>query len=137
MTENYIIVTPLPPLTSEERTIDLSTQIYKISRPLDDPQQETKYQFAWINKPSTIEYALCVDLDAMIPVSPEKDLAPLIALLGDNVPPEEIARIVAEIDNQNPVRFGDIIPTETPVWDRAYMEANGWFEVPLAEIIPN
>ena len=130
MTENYIIVAPLPPLTSGERCIDLSTQIYKISRPLDDPEQITQYQFSWIIHPDTNDYALIVDLDAMIPVSPDKDLAPLIALLGDNIPPEEIAQIIATIDNQNPVRFGDIVPVEVTIRDTQYMIDNGW-------IVPN
>lgn len=129
MTQNYIIVTELPPLTSGERCIDLSKQIYKISRPLDDPEQITQYQFSWIIHPNTIDYALVVDLDAMIPVSPDKNLADLIALLGNNIPPEEIAQIVLTIDNQNPVRFGDIVPVEVPIRDEQYMIDNGWIVV--------
>lgn len=129
MSQNYIIVTPLPPLTSGERCIDLSKQIYKISRPLDDPEQITQYQFSWIIHPNTVDYALVVDLDAMIPVSPDKNLADLIALLGDNIPPEEIAQIVETINNQNPVRFGDIIPVEVPIRDEQYMIDNGWIVI--------
>ena len=126
---NYIIVTPLPPLNSGERCIDLSIQIYKISRPLNDPEQITQFQFGWIIHPNTVDYALVVDLDAMIPVSPDKNLADLIALLGPNIPQAEIDQIVLTIDNQNPVRFGDIIPVEVPVRDEQYMIDNGWIEV--------
>jgi hypothetical protein len=126
MEQNYIIITPLPLLTSEQRCIDLSIQIYKISRPLDDPEQITQYQFGWLVNPNGIDYALIVDLDAMIPVSPDKNLADLIALLGDNIPPEEIAQIVATINNQNPVRFGDIVPVEVSIRDEQYMIDNGW-----------
>lgn len=129
MTNNFIIVAPLAPLTSEERCIDLSKQIYKISRPLNDPEQVTQFQFGWINKPDTTDYALQVDLDAMIPVSPDKNLADLIALLGPDIPQAEIDQIVATIDGQNPVRFGDIIPVEITVHDEQYMIDNGWIVV--------
>ena len=126
MAQNYIIVRAIPPLSSMDRCIDLSTQIYKISRPLDDPEQITQYQFSWLVNPNGIDYALIVDLNAMIPVSPDKNLADLIALMGPDVPQSEINQIVTTINNQNPVRFADIIPVEVPIRSEQYMIDNGW-----------
>ena len=121
----YIKVTPLAPYTSEERCKAFSKELFKISRPVSNPEDVTCYLFGWINKGD--EYAMQVDMDYQIYVHPEKNLQYIVSLLNEMTTPEEVANITAMINQSTHIRFGDIIPSYVPINTKEELEAEGWF----------
>lgn len=121
----YIKVTPLGQYTSEQRCIAFSRELFKISRPVSDPDDVSMYLFGWVNKGD--EYAMQVDMDYEIYVHPDKNLQFIVSLLNEITTPEEVANITTMIDQATHIRFGDIIPAYVPLSTREDLEAEGWF----------
>jgi len=130
----YIKVKPDSTRTSYERALEISKELFNISRPLPikDEHDATQYLFGWIEHPSPIDNittALCIDdINQIIPVHPDKDLTALIALFEDLTQQERDA-LAGYISSQQSFPFANIIPSDTQVFTHEEMDADGWFPI--------
>ncbi len=122
---NYIIVNASETLTSKERCELFSRELFKISKPVNQPDDVSMYLFGWINKEDL--YALQVDLEYSIYVHPDKDLTTLISLLNPSATTEEIEIITQSIDGASHIPFSEILPSYVQVKTKEELEADGWF----------
>jgi len=116
---NYLIVPPEGGLTSEERAVAISRQLYCITRPesIQNPDEANFNLFSSVINPTTGEAALSIILDWLIYVNAAVDLTELQALFP-LMPEAEKDALTTTITTSPTVVFDTIIPTEC---------ANGWF----------
>jgi hypothetical protein len=135
----YIKVRPDSTRTSYERALEISKELFNISRPLPikDEHDETQYLFGWIEHPNStddITTALCInDINQIIPVHPDKDLTALIGLFEELTQQEKDA-LASYISSQQSFPFANIIPSDTQVFTHEEMDADGWFPI-IEEIV--
>jgi hypothetical protein len=128
----YIKVNPDSTRTSYERALEISKELFNISRPVavKDEHDATQYLFGWIEHPNPIDNittALCIDdINQTIPVHPDKDLTALIALFEELTQQERDA-LAGYISSQQSFPFANIIPSNTQVYTQEEMDADGWF----------
>jgi vacuolar-type H+-ATPase subunit F/Vma7 len=128
----YIKVRPDSTRTSYERALEISKELFNISRPvtIKGEHDATQYMFGWIEHPNPIDNvttALCIDdINQIIPVHPDKDLTALIALFED-LTEQERDSLASYISSQQSFPFVNIIPSNTQVYTEEEMDADGWF----------
>jgi hypothetical protein len=76
-----------------------------------------------------IQFALQVDTEYNIPVSPLATLEKLITLMLE-LSEVEIRQLSSYVLNAQSFPFGAIVPSTTTVRDQAYMIEHGWFPEP-------
>lgn len=125
---NYIIIQPEADMTSADRAVAITEELFRVSRPESarHANDVSRYVFGWIDHPENGERALSVDLDYNIHVHPDNNLDALIALFPE-VPEAERTQLSQFISSASNFRFGDIIPSTATVRDQQHMEANAWF----------
>jgi hypothetical protein len=128
----YIKVLPQAGLTSEERAIAISRELFRIQRPINQQNDSTLYLFGWIKHPTqdpnyteVVDTALEVDVNQVIYVHPDNDLTNLIALFPE-LTQEEKDGLAAFIESQANFMFQYIIPSDVTVFDEAQMKSSGW-----------
>ena len=123
----YIIVLPEGTLTSEHRAKAITRELYNITAPLvtQEPYQKDGTVFGVIEHPDGIQFALQVDTEYNIPVSPWATLEKLVSLFPE-LTQEERFSLQSYILTNEKVSFGSIIPSTTIVRDQDYMIENGW-----------
>jgi len=130
----YIKVNPDSTRTSYERALEISKELFNISRPVavKDEHDATQYLFGWIEHPNPIDHittALCIDdINQTIPVHPDKDLTALVALFEELTQQERDA-LAGYISSQQSFPFANIIPSNTQVYTQEEMDAGGWFPI--------
>ncbi len=131
---NYIIIEPEANMTSADRAVAITEELFRVSRPdsARHPKDVSRYVFGWMDHPENGERALSVDLDYNIYVHPDNNLDALIALFPE-VPEEERAQLSEFISGSDNFRFGDIIPSTATVRDQQHMQDNGWFPEEITE----
>jgi len=124
----YIIVLPEGTLTSEHRAKAITRELYNITAPLvtQEPYQKDGTVFGVIEHPDGIQFALQVDTEYNIPVSPLATLEKLITLMLE-LSEVEIRQLSSYVLNAQSFPFGAIVPSTTTVRDEAYMIEHGWF----------
>jgi hypothetical protein len=135
----YIKVLPQGGLTSEQRSISISRELFRIQRPIDQQNDGTLYLFEWVKHPTQdpayqniVNVALSVDLSEVIYVHPENNLTNLIALFPE-LSQQERDGLAAFIESQQSFPFQYIIPQGTTVFTYDEMKDSGWF--PEEEIL--
>jgi hypothetical protein len=125
---NYIIVQPEADMTSADRAVAITEELFRVSRPdsVRSAADVSRYIFGWVDHPTSGERALTVDVDYTINVHPDNNLDTLLSLFPE-VPEAERTQLSQAIASANSFRFGDIIPSTATVRDQQYMEDNGWF----------
>ena len=133
MSAQYIKVLPQAGLTSEQRAIAISRELFRIQRPIDQQSDATLYLFGWVNYPTkdpnytdTVNVALEVDLNQVIYVHPDNDLTNLIALFPELSEAEKEA-LVDYIENSASFQFMYIVPSGVKVYTYEEMKEDGWF----------
>ena len=136
MNAQYIKVLPQAGLTSEERAIAISRELFRIQRPIDQQNDATLYLFGWIKHPTkdstyqdTVNAALQIDTNQVIYVHPDNDLTNLIALFPELSQAEKDG-LAAFIESQQMFLFKYIIPSDVTVFTEAEMKAAGWLPDP-------
>jgi len=131
--QNYIKVLPQAGLTSEERAIAITRELFRIQRPIDQQNDATLYLFAWTKHPTkdpnyidTVNAALQIDTNHIIYVHPNNDLTNLIALFPELSQAEKDG-LAAFIESQQSFPFQYIIPQGTTVFTYEQMKNAGWF----------
>ena len=76
--------------------------------------------------PDGIQHALQVDLDYIIPVSPQATIEKLVSLFPE-LNEQERFNLASYVLNNQEFPFGNIVPSITTVRDYDYMVENGWF----------
>jgi hypothetical protein len=132
MNAQYIKVLPQAGLTSEERAIAISRELFRIQRPINQQNDATLYLFGWVMHPTkdsnyvdTVNAALQIDTNQIIYVHPDNDLTNLIALLPELSQTEKDG-LAAFIESQQMFLFKYIIPSDVTVFTEAEMKAAGW-----------
>jgi hypothetical protein len=136
MNAQYIKVLPQAGLTSEQRAIAISRELFRIQRPIDQQNDATLYLFGWIKHPTkdsnyvdTVNAALQIDTNQVIYVHPDNDLTNLIALFPELSQAEKDG-LAAFIESQQMFLFKYIIPSDVNVFTEAEMKAAGWLPEP-------
>jgi hypothetical protein len=129
----FIKVLPQGGLTSEQRSISISRELFRIQRPIDQQNDGTLYLFEWVKHPTQdpayqniVNVALSVDLSEVIYVHPENNLINLIALFPELSQAEKDG-LAAFIESQQSFLFQYIIPQDTTVFTYEQMKDAGWF----------
>lgn len=132
----YIKVLPQSGLTSEQRAIAITRELFRIQRPIDQQNDATLYLFGWVKHPTqdpnyteVVDTALQVDVNQVIYVHPDNDLTNLIALFPE-LSQAERDGLAAFIESQASFLFQYIIPSDVTVFDEAQMKAAGWLPEP-------
>ncbi len=125
---SYIIVLPEGFLTSEVRTKSITRELYNITVPvaIQEEYQKDATVFGVITHPDGIQHALQVDLDYVIPVSPQATIEKLVSLFPE-LSEQERFNLASYVLNNHEFPFGNIVPSTTTVRDYEYMVENGWF----------
>jgi hypothetical protein len=136
MNAQYIKVLPQAGLTSEERAIAISRELFRIQRPINQQNDATLYLFGWVKHPTkdsnyvdTVNAALQIDTNQVIYVHPDNDLTNLIALFPE-LSQAERDGLAAFIESQQMFLFKYIIPSDVTVFTDAEMKAAGWLPDP-------
>ena len=136
MNAQYIKVLPQAGLTSEERAIAISRELFRIQRPIDQQNDATLYLFGWIKHPTkdpnytdTVNVSLQIDSNQVIYVHPDNDLTNLIALLPELSQAEKDG-LAAFIESQQMFLFKYIIPSDVNIFTEAEMKQAGWLPEP-------
>ena len=124
----YIIVLPEGFLTSEVRAKSITRELYNITVPvaIQEEYQKDATVFGVITHPDGIQHALQVDLDYIIPVSPQATIEKLVSLFPELSETERFNLSSYVLNNQE-FPFGNIVPSTTTIRDYDYMVENGWF----------
>jgi hypothetical protein len=125
---SYIIVLPEGFLTSEVRAKSITRELYNITVPvaIQEEYQKDATVFGVITHPDGIQHALQVDLDYIIPVSPQATIEKLVSLFPE-LNEQERFNLASYVLNNHEFPFGNIVPSTTTVRDHDYMVENGWF----------
>lgn len=136
MNAQYIKVLPQAGLTSEERAIAISRELFRIQRPINQQNDATLYLFGWVKHPTkdpnytdTVNAALQMDTNQVIYVHPDNDLTNLIALFPE-LSQAERDGLAAFIESQQMFLFKYIIPSDVTVFTEAEMKQAGWLPDP-------
>ena len=136
MNAQYIKVLPQAGLTSEQRAIAISRELFRIQRPINQQNDATLYLFGWIKHPTrdttyadTVNAALQIDTNQVIYVHPDNDLTNLIALFPE-LSQAERDGLAAFIESQQMFLFKYIIPSDVTVFTEDQMKAAGWLPDP-------
>jgi hypothetical protein len=133
MNAQYIKVLPQSGLTSEQRAIAISRELFRIQRPIDQQNDATLYLFGWIKHPTkdpnyidTLNAALQINTNQVIYVHPENNLTNLIALFPELSQAEKDG-LAAFIESQQSFEFRYIVPSGVKVYTYEEMKEDGWF----------
>jgi hypothetical protein len=124
----YVIILPLPHLTSEARAYAISRELYNVTVPLlvQEDYQKDGHVFGVVKHPDGIQCALHVDPEYVIPVHPLATLEKLVTLFPE-IPETERTALQSFVLHNKAFLFGHIIPSTSTLRDDQYMIDNGWF----------
>ena len=131
----YIIILPLPHLTSEQRAYGISRELYNITVPLaiQEDYHKDGIVFGVVKHQDGMQAALQVDTEYIIPVHPLATLEKLVSLFPE-VPEQERTQLHSYVLHNSAFPFGAIIPSTSTVRDMQYMQDNGWFPNDLEDV---
>ena len=124
----YIIILPLPHMTSEQRAYSISRELYNITVPLtiQEDYQHDGHVFGVVKHPDGMQAALHIDTDYLIPVHPLATLEKLVTLFPE-IPEQERTMLQSFVLHNRAFPFGMIVPSTSTIRDYAYMVEQGWF----------
>ena len=124
----YIIILPLPHLTSEARAYGISRELYNITVPLTIQEDYHKdgTVFTVVKHPDGIQAALHIDTDYLIPVHPLATLEKLVTLFPE-IPEQERTMLQSFVLHNRAFPFGMIVPSTSTIRDYESMVEQGWF----------
>lgn len=128
MSTVYLPVTARLNLTSEQRALGISKELYnlKVPKNLHEPGRVTTMLLAVIQHPTTGQWACVGDTDLAIAVHPERDLNALVALFPQ-LTTEERSAMTYYIATSDVVLFQYLMPSDAEILTQAEAEAAGWF----------
>ena len=124
----YIIILPLPHMTSEARAYGISRELYNITVPLaiQEDYHKDGIVFGVVKHPDGIQAALQIDTEYLIPVHPLATLEKLVTLFPE-IPESERTMLQSFVLHNRAFPFGMIVPSTSTIRDYAYMVEQGWF----------
>lgn len=125
----YLPVVPRLGLTSHERGLAISRELFNLSVPkhLHAPDQcSTMLLEVRQNDSDPEQYALVGEDDHVIPVHPERDVTALVALFPQ-LSEEERSQLTYYIATSSSVVFGNLLPSDSTQLTQQQAEALGWF----------
>jgi hypothetical protein len=125
----YLPVVPRLGLTSHERGLAISRELFNLGTPkhLHAPDQATTMLLeVRQNDSDPDEWALVGDEDHEILVHPQRDVTALVALFPQ-LSEEERSRLTYYIATSTSVTFGNLLPSDSTQLTQQQAEALGWF----------
>jgi len=125
----YLPVVPRLGLTSEERGLAISRELFNLTLPrhLQPPGQTSIYALELIENASNAgQWALVGDHDHVIDIHPERDVAALVSLFPQ-LSEEERSQLTYYITTSDSVTFGNLLPSDATQLTLAQAQALGWF----------
>lgn len=125
----FLPVVPRLGLTSEERGLAISRELFNLSVPKHlhaVDQGSTMLLEVLQNDSDPDEWAIVGDEDHEITVHPERDVTALVALFPQ-LSEEERSRLTYYIATSRSVTFGNLLPSDSTQLTRQQAEALGWF----------
>jgi len=124
----YIIIVPLPHLTSEARAYNISRELYNITVPLAIQEEYHKdgTVFGVVKHQDGFQAALQIDTEYLIPVHPLATLEKLVTLFPE-IPESERTMLQSFVLHNRAFSFGMIVPSTSTIRDYEYMVEQGWF----------
>ena len=124
---NYIVISNEVDGTSAERAENINRELYKISRPANDPNDGTLYMFGTYED-GLGNVAIGYEDTDKIPVHELADVTPLKQTLIYSASETELNNLEAYLLSKKGsfIYFKDIIPSSIIIRDYAYMVANGF-----------
>jgi hypothetical protein len=128
MSTVYLPVTARLNLTSEQRALGISQELYnlKVPKHLHEPGRVTTQLLGLIQHPTTGQWACVGDTDLAIAVHPERDLNALVALFPQ-LTTEERSAMTYYIATNEVVYFQYLMPSDAEQLTQEEAEAAGWF----------
>ena len=128
MSTVYLPVTARLNLTSEQRALGISQELYnlKVPKHLHEPGRVTTQLLGLIQHPETQQWACVGDTDLAIAVHPERDLNALVALFPQ-LTTEERSAMTYYIATSDVVLFQYLMPSDAEILTQEQAEAAGWF----------
>lgn len=126
--DGYIIILPLPHMTSEARAYGISRELYNITVPLviQEDYHKDGIVFGVVKHPDGMQAALHIDTDYLIPVHPLATLEKLVTLFPE-IPEQERTMLQSFVLHNRAFPFGMIVPSTSTIRDYEYMVEQGWF----------
>lgn len=125
----YIPVVPRLGLTSEERGLAISRELFNLTYPqhLHTKDQTSKSLFLLIKHPDRDEWAIVAKSDYEIFIHPQRDVTVLVSLFPQ-LTQEERNTLIYYIASNNTVIFENMLPSDAIVLTEAEAEQQGWIE---------
>lgn len=120
--------------TPRPQALNVSRELFNISRPEKEDEDITQYLFGHIEHPVSGEISLVVYEDFDLRVHPDASgrIDALGDLLDQCIEAGEINRLKGVLNSSERVRFENIIPAMLEVKTKTEMETDGWFSDPEA-----
>lgn len=124
----FIIVNPEGVLSSHERALAITRELYCITTPraIQEPHHQDRAVFGIVTHPDGVQAALRVDTQYTIPVHPLASLERLVPLFPELTAAERL-NLQAFIFSTSAFPFGAIVPSTTTVRTFEEMQTLGWF----------
>lgn len=128
----YLPVEPRINLSSEQRALGISRELYnlKVPKALQADDRATTLMLACIKHPVTEQWACVGDTDLSIEVHPLKDVTALVALFPQ-LSTDERAAMTYYISTSSVVHFSYLMPSDAEVLTEAEAEAAGWISTEI------
>lgn len=132
MSAVYLPVSERIGLTSEQRAVGISAELYNLQNPkaLQSAEDLTSSLLDCIQHPDTGQWACVGDTELIIAVHPMRDITALVALFPQ-LSTDERAAMTYYISTNAYVHFAYLMPSDSEVLTRAQAEAAGWFQTEL------
>ena len=128
MAKVYLPVVPRLGLTSHERGLAISRELFNLTVPrhLQEPGASTMLLEVRQNDSDPDQYALVGEDDYEIAVHPERDVTALVSLFPQ-LSEEERSQLTYYIATSTSVTFGNLLPSDSTQLTQQQAEALGWF----------
>ena len=137
---NYILT------KDEKKAKDISKGLWKVRKPVSDPNDVTEFLYGYITHPTDGRTAMQFELADDIPIRSEEGLQIIAEAFIDPLPEnptvkeqedwvkaidnqqKELEKLGKELDKGKKIKLDKILPKEYVILSQAEMEADGWFD---------
>jgi hypothetical protein len=126
----YIILPIQEGIDSHRLALGISAELYRLTRPISQPNDVSAFLWGVIVHPVTQQVALQCNFDEVLPIADQADTSLLVRLLsGDNVNTEELEALEALIESRKggTIQLLEIVPSWTIIQSELWMQEQGWF----------
>lgn len=130
MAQFYTILQTDTDGTSVEKAMYISREMYKMSRPIADPNDGTLYLFQWFEHPDKTKTAILIDEDHELPISIKANQTALMTMFAKAGTQAEIKALRDKIDKAKgkKVKVKELLPTTLFKFTHEQMKTAGFIK---------